>query len=184
MDSNIVLYLSGFITGFILALPTTILALHIIFKDRKPKFNTNEPDVNDKDLYEKLVYDRLQRVKEISDRQGVLFIQATMPSKNAMHSKHQNRIVNEIKTLEKEKLELLTAILNDGYDPMVTMQDPHSGEVKQERLSAFMNEIPPDVVKENTTPNTKVTQRGKFKVYETIEDFDNDDDDDQDHTIH
>jgi len=120
--------------------------------------NTNRDDVALK----------LKKVKEISERQHEFLSQINNPSKNALHSRYKNTIVSKIKVLEDEKYKILTEILKSGYDPVITMQNPHTNEIKETKLSDFMNEQFP---KPPTDIRSK-TKRGKLTLCESEEDFD------------
>jgi hypothetical protein len=67
------------------------------------------------------IKDRLIKAARIAQTQMELRAQAEMPSKNGLHSKYKNGLMSEIGELEQEKLDILKTILDDGFNPLITV---------------------------------------------------------------
>jgi len=75
---------------------------------------------------------KVQLVEELSNEQANLIAQLSMPSKNASHARHKSKILEEIKELEKAKMEIFKSIVDDGVDPLVKVYDESSPDQTKE----------------------------------------------------
>lgn len=109
---------------------------------------------------------RLKRVKEITAEQLNLQGHASGPQKNALHGRHKNGIIGQIKALEEEKDNILRSILKDGHDPELTTMD-ETGTVHQMKLSEYMvyMGITMEPKEEVKPQEPKAKQLGKFTVH-------------------
>ena len=69
--------------------------------------------------------DRMKRVKAIADEQIELHSRIDGPQKNALHGKHKNSLLSQLKALDEEKTSILQSILSDGHDPKLKAIDTH-----------------------------------------------------------
>jgi TPP-dependent 2-oxoacid decarboxylase len=83
------------------------------------------------------VQSRLAEVYGISQRQHELQAAADQPSKNALHSRHKNGIIGELKELEEKKHSVLKSILKDGFDPVISVLN-EDGTKEEMKLSQFV----------------------------------------------
>lgn len=115
----------------------------------------------DNKVYTESVKPRLERASQISILQADLIAAAQQPSKNALHSKHKNGLIGEIKDLEEEKTSILRSILNDGFNPDITatMED---GTRKMMPLKEYMEMLgmPTELSKEEA----RAQRKAKFTV--------------------
>jgi hypothetical protein len=125
------------------------------------------------------VYKKMQQVQNITKLQNDLMYDVTKPNARS-----------KIEELEHQKLDLLTDILADGYDPVIAAVDPSTGERTEYKLSEFLN-IDPNYITKQPEPakGVKIEKKGKFFVIQEDEkEFDekvsNDDDDSGDTTFH
>jgi hypothetical protein len=180
------IWLSGAFSG---AIATVIYGLYLNRKDRA-KLATETKKLRD-ELDKKIenikkqakkidegdvVNERLARVGDITERQLALQAQASLPSKNAVHSKHKNGVIREIQALEDEKAMILQSILDDGFDPMVVALN-EKDERENIKLSEYMAKnglsVPKSDTSETKTPANIPTETlpgeprkaGKFLVY-------------------
>ena len=150
-------------------------------KALKEKLNANaslsEDAKNKEDLLQELlntrddvrsIRDRLAKAQEITRQQLDLRDQASQPSKNSMHSKWKNGLINEINSLEEEKRSILESILKDGHDPFVMVLDEETGSTKKIPLSEFLgrpssqNTDQKNIEQESSAP--EITNKHKFVV--------------------
>ena len=176
--------------GFIMGVLSTIL--YCLHKVKKLGIAEGEDELNKiaEKMKEKVneartrinsVKDRLGEVYSISKRQQDLQAALDMPSTNALHSRHKNGIVAELKELEEQKYNILQSILKDGFDPLINVinEDNTKEEMKLSQFVAKMNgahpleegELPPDnkpaVEKDEIDKELENLPRkaGKFVVY-------------------
>ena len=159
MIEGFVMFFIGFMFGFI-----SMIAFIVHHKEKVT-------EKEKKSLINKLskresIDSRLKRVKEITTEQLDLQGHASGPQKNALHGRHKNGIIGQIKVLEEEKSEILRSILHDGHDPLLTTIDD-SGTVHQMKLSEYMvyMGITMKPKEQLATPEPTPTQKSKFTVY-------------------
>ena len=108
---------------------------------------------------------RLLKAHDLTQQQLELRAQAEMPSKNALHSRHKNGLVYEIQKLEEEKIAILKSIVDDGFDPTITVLD-EAGNRQELPLSSFVNHSQLKQAEEDspTTEGDNMKRVGKFVV--------------------
>lgn len=163
--------LVGFILGLLTA--TALFVGFGIYQLRKiKKLKENFEQELDKEIVNlngkrDSIRERLLKASEIMKRQVELRGHAEMPSANSAHSKYKNGLISEMTELENEKIAILQSILDDGFDPTITLVGP--GGTKEEMpLSTFLNngvkkEAEVKQPEENQTPS--VRKVGKFVVH-------------------
>lgn len=159
MISLIVVYVMGLITG---AIAMLIVTFHIGSKSLEAK----KKKLSESSEKKMSINERMKRVKEITNQQLDLAQQADGPQKNALHGKHKNGLIGEMKRLDEEKMTLLKSILADGHDPELTTMD-EAGVVSKMKLSEYLAYLGVSMDKTTTptpTEKPKATQIGKFTV--------------------
>lgn len=114
------LLLASFLLGIVFGFIATITAAYLTFKHLDKQ--QSEVDKVKKDI--KLIASikkRFSTVSEITNQQMELLSRTERPSASALHSKHQNGIIGEIKRLEEEKISIFRSILKDGLDPNLSI---------------------------------------------------------------
>lgn len=165
-----------FLTGFLLGLMTGVgmfvgYGVYQVRKFRQAKTKITEEikkKIDELDGKRDSIRERLIKAQELTQQQLELRAQAEMPSKNAIHSRYKNGLIGEIGKLEEEKIVVLQSILNDGYDPTVTILD-EKGNKQELPLSHFVssaklkqddrNGVPP-----TAGPDGNIKRIGKFVV--------------------
>lgn len=147
-------YLIGVLTGAIALFTTTIYIGKKAMA--KEQFSVKPSRAN--------IDDRLKKVREITDQQLALMQAADGPQKNSLDGKYKNSLNKTVKDLEEDKVEILKSILTDGFDPLITTQDP-DGTILQMKLSKFMADT--GITMSPTTPQSKPksSQIGKFTIH-------------------
>jgi hypothetical protein len=116
---------------------------------------------------------RLVKASELAQAQTELRAQAEMPSKNSLHSRYKNGLVEEITNLEYQKLDILKTVLAEGFDPMITVLNDAGGK-EEMALSVYVNEalstlnkVRPGGAAPEPEPNlpTEAKKIGKFVIY-------------------
>jgi len=82
---------------------------------------------------------RLERVREIQERQESIIGQTLRPQRNSLDGKYQNRLNGELKALEEERNTILRSLLAEGFDPLVAVSGI-DGTSRKAKLSEFMAE--------------------------------------------
>lgn len=135
------MFLAGYILGLISGFGAFIIygtyQLSKITKLKRNLINSVKESTRALENDKVLVKDRLTKAQELAKIQAELKAQAEMPSKNSVHSKYKNGLVSEIFELEKQKLEILRSIIEDGIDPVITMVDDE-GSKKEITLSSYI----------------------------------------------
>lgn len=172
----------GFVVGSVVT-ASSLLAIGYYFLQRDAKkvkeliakANKQQADLDEK---YKTVKPRLDRAADISARQLDIMAAVDMPSKNALHSQHKNALIAEIKELEKEKRSILHSIIDDGFDPNLTVT-AEDGTKEVITLSEYMarqgilhekqnqpkeEPIEREVLKEEKGKTPQITKKGKFIV--------------------
>lgn len=178
---NTTSFIMGFLAGFgALAIPISYW-FYRVNKETTEKQEKIKEEVKQEAEKMKNVADRMKRVQVITDMQNEMIAKQQEPSRGVIHSKNKNNIGGKIKELEQEKLDVLTSIIEDGYDPVVVAVDPTSGEQKQQKLSDYLEVIrtsSPLLNDKGFEPTTEEKKR-KFKLItgDNSEDFNRNDDD-------
>jgi len=166
-----IMLLSYFFLGFFLGSAATTLIIRSRLKKiceqeraliestlKALKLETENPSVRD----------RLRKAQELTKKQLDLFSVIDMPQKNSLDGKYKQQLNEEIRLLEEEKNELLGSILNDGFDPVITVVNEHSKNESM-KLSAYfkMRGLDPKKYLKQSTNGTANTPKkvGKFTVY-------------------
>jgi hypothetical protein len=115
--------LEGFFIGFLVASACYAL-LSFLVPSAGQISKDKIKDVLDKaELLGSLKY-RFKVIDGFTKEQLDLITHAERPSASAAHSKHKNQIISRLKELEGRKAEVMQSILDDGLDPVITMQTP------------------------------------------------------------
>jgi len=85
------------------------------------------------------VQKRLLEAAEITKMQNEIASASSMPSSNALHSRHKNMMAARFKQLEEQKIAVLQSIVKEGYDPMVTVFNGATNQNEEVPLSHFLN---------------------------------------------
>lgn len=88
--------------------------------------------------YSQSVLDRLNKAGELTKIQNDIVSQTQAPSKSAAHSKHKNGLIQQWKLMEDEKMAILSSIVQEGHDPMVTVYNASTQRQEEIKLSAFL----------------------------------------------
>jgi len=173
MSENTVNTFMAFLAGFNLGL--VVCAAMIFFKVKSAMLDfydrekevinkmlppTNRPSPNPNAVpatSEDSVNVRLQRASELTRLQNEIMQAAQQPSANALHSKHKNGLIQQYKALEIEKMGVLTSIVKDGHDPLVTVFNSASKQNEEVKLSTFLQAFKSTEPTE-TDPNVPLTE--------------------------
>ena len=141
MPVELIFLLIGFIVGFLIVIG---LSLHYGRKAAMKKKKEEAEEFVDQfeDMVRKIkgqlsIQERLTKVKEITARQLELRAQSDGPLKSSLHGKYRNSLINEMKSLEQEKNDILRSILKDGLDPELSVMDEVGGTTTM-KLSEYM----------------------------------------------
>lgn len=110
------------------------------------------------------IKDKLIRAGQIAQQQAELRDAAQQPSKNAMHSRYKNGLIGEMSKLENEKNDILKSILDEGFDPTITVVDS-AGEQKQMTLSEYLSGNQSAMEEEVSKDPNAPRKVGKFTVH-------------------
>lgn len=166
-------FLTGLIVGFMFGIFATVA--YGLFQMRKVDRMKKEAIEQVRQVAEEMEKkaagwkDRMTKVTDITKAQIEMRSRLDEPSKNALHSKYKNDMVQEIKTLEEEKIAILRSILTDGHDPEVTIETAEGR--KKIKLSEYFVAAGLDTGDsvEPTDPegggDGSVRRAGKFVVY-------------------
>ena len=134
--------LVALVVGYVLGALSVLVASYLVVLKEQRKMVALANEVKTKQDTIKKNYEaarpRLKKAAQISERQLELYSASQQPSKNALHSKYKNDIIQEISTLEKEKREILRSIIREGLDPEVTLTDDGNGKKEIIKLSEYM----------------------------------------------
>lgn len=131
--TDLLIATSFFILGFILGAVSLIATVFYAGKRAISKKTTNTQGSKKPGS----ATDRLNKVKEINNRQIDLQSYAERPQKNSLDGKYKNDLIKQIKLLEEEKTEILKSIIQDGLDPEIAVVT-EDGDIKSMKLSEFM----------------------------------------------
>ncbi len=166
MLTNFLCFLAGGVVATITLFAVGYLALRQDAKKVKDLLDNAKKEQEAQDEKYKTVHSRLKRAAEISAKQLDIAQAIDQPSKNSLHSKYKNQLVGEVKDLEKEKRSILRSIIQDGFDPDLTITN-QTGEKEQISLSQYMlrNGIDPKEVDDSVPPPAPgKTNKSKFVV--------------------
>lgn len=134
----------GFILGLIAAASLFIgYGVYTLNKLKKIKTKLTEElksKLEGQDDKRASIIARLKQAQAITEQQLDIRDATDQPSKNALHSRYKNGLVSDIKKLEEEKIAILKSILEDGFDPTISVRD-ENGQVKEYPLSHFVNNV-------------------------------------------
>lgn len=132
-------FCSGLTSGMLLTLGFIFLYTRRQFKQIVAK-QKQELEAA-KDLQDRVAV-KLQKVRDIGNKQQELANSILQPSMNAMHSKHKNELMQEHEELEKEKIAILKEVVyKDGIDTDVTVMNPTTHETESMKLSKFLVQL-------------------------------------------
>jgi Na+-translocating ferredoxin:NAD+ oxidoreductase RnfG subunit len=121
----------------IVSITTTLLTLVVVFAASRSKSSINSTRVASL----KSAIARLKKVKELTERQAELLAAAEAPQKNALDGLYKNDLVKEAKEIEKEKNNILRSVLQDGFDPPISLLMA-DGTKTTSKLSEYLSTIP------------------------------------------
>jgi hypothetical protein len=147
------------ITGFMLYAMITVRKLKAAKKNIVDELRKK---LDEQDAKRESIIARLKQAQAITEQQLDIRAATDQPSKNALHSRYKNGLISDIKKLEEEKIAILQSILNDGFDPTISVID-ETGQKQELPLSHFVSKAaattPPP------TPDPNAPKRvGKFVV--------------------
>lgn len=117
------------------------------------------------------ILDLIAKASNISNQQADLYMQTSLPSKGASHSRWKNDIINKIKQLDTEKYSTLKKILSEGYDPKVAVIGD-SGRHEQKYISELVEEYDQLMTKEEEDNVTSIDRGDKKKKLKLIKNTD------------
>lgn len=159
-------FFTGFIFGIIFGWSVFLAyGLHLANKVKNNKSaaltdTKAAEDISELTKKKNSIYERLQKAADLAQTQRDLCSQAEMPSKNAVHSKYKNGLVHEINEIEKQKMEILKSILDDGFDPTITIVN-EAGKQEKIALSAYLSTYGVPL----SGDDEKAKRRSKFVIY-------------------
>ncbi len=120
-------FLAGFVVGVGSCLGLGYYRVTQIRKEAITKANVLKQKLDTELQKQMSIKDRLKEAMRLAEEQDALRKQAQQPSMNALHSKHKNGIIGDIADLEHRKLDILSTILAEGLDPIITIVTPGGG---------------------------------------------------------
>jgi hypothetical protein len=135
-------FMYGIAVGILLVIGYGYIKLQNLKKERADLFNELHDKADELQAKRDSIVERLKQASEIGQKQLDLRDAASQPSKNQLHSKYKNGLVYEIQELEQQKAAILQSIINDGFDPSITIMD-EDGERKEMKLSEFLGQKAP-----------------------------------------
>lgn len=162
----------SFVVGIALGAAALIgISFWLVKTDKKKVKQVTDAIKNEGKDFE-MAKQRLSEAGDIAARQLELMALIQAPSKNALHSKYKNDLVQEVRLLEEEKHAILRSIIKDGYDPIITVPGPGGVDKITCRLSEYMInngiavDVPPPAVPPESLPENvlRPTKGGKFFV--------------------
>lgn len=141
-------FFSGLIVG------STLTLMGIIYAGKK--------SLDKSAAGKKSVTDRLTKVKELTEFQLDMQATASSPQKNGLDGKYKNGLNAKIKEIEEEKAEILKSILDDGFDPDVTVQGADG--LEKMKLSTFLVQQGYDSIPKNKVEKAITKPKNPFTV--------------------
>lgn len=139
-------FLVGFFAGMIsAALLFAGYGYYQLTRMKKVKNNVLDEikkKLTEQDAKRASIIERLKRAQAITEQQLDIRDATDLPSKNALHSRYKNGLISDIKKLEEEKIAILQSILDDGFDPVISVIDDN-GHKQELPLSHFVSKTTP-----------------------------------------
>lgn len=161
--------MGAFVLGFAVAVFSVFgLLIYLSFdkKEVEKKLeeikNGNSEVQKTRELHAK-VKPKIDRITEITNEQLQLKSNSEQPSKNAVHSRYKNNLIGQFKALDDEKTQLLREVVEEGYDPLITIEDEF-GETKSITLSEHLYTLGVYVGKYAKPEEPKVREKTKFFI--------------------
>ena len=163
------MFLSYFFLGFSVGSIVTIFSIRSKIKkiyDRELKFVEETIKTLKSTVDNASVRERLKKSQDLTKKQLELFSAIDMPQKNALDGKYKQQLNDEIKLIEEQKIEILSSILNDGFDPVITIIN-EKAQNENIKLSEFfkMRSLDPRKYAKDAGPVPPPKKIGKFTVY-------------------
>lgn len=108
--------------------------------------------------FDEIVAKQLNEAGKIIETQNNIATALRQPSKNALHSKHKNKMVSDWKILDNKRNEIFSKILKAGADPLVNVYDNTIKKTKEMKLSQLMQIIGSSVIPLEPNEDTKKIQ--------------------------
>jgi hypothetical protein len=139
---SVVWFVVGFFAGILSVIMYVLMKLRSLDKKAKKLNSKTQASSNDKasNKLTKSAKDRLIKAFEITERQLTIMGALDSPQSGPLHGKYKNTLNSELKALEQEKMDILKSVLDDGFDPKLTILNSTSGEKEVILLSEFMNQ--------------------------------------------
>jgi len=171
MSDRAIGLLVGGIVGFVFGVATVMsMAFYYAGKEMKKKksrvmdFYKELDKVKDTLKKATDVQERMNKVKQITKEQLDLQMQVELPQKNALDGQYKNSLSRKITSMEEEKKGILQSILNDGFDPEITIMNSES-KLETMKLSEFMTR---NNMSAEPTIKTKSKSKAKLKLIEPL----------------
>lgn len=100
----------------------------------------------------------LDMLAELNLRQQEISAKIEEPSKNALHSKHKNLLIQAVREIEEEKFTIMMTILLLGYDPTVMYVNEKKERVEM-KMSDYVNLLYPQLAQTRSQPQRPTTLR-------------------------
>jgi hypothetical protein len=156
----LLVFLSGMISGVLLFITYGIYKMRKLEKMKEDLLGKLETKAKDLKGQQSII-ERLRAASEIAQQQLDLRDAAQQPSKNATHSRYKNGLISELQELEQQKVAILQSILNDGFDPKITVLNS-AGEREEMPLSEFLQVE--SAKSAEASPKEAPKQVGRFTV--------------------
>lgn len=144
MTAEISMLVNGLIVGFGLGVVSVFLYLEYkarrVAKKAMKQIESIKGKVEERAKKLEGIKDKVAAVKDLSEKQMGLMDLINSPNKNALHARNKSSYVNEYQEIEKEKNGILKEILESGIDFSVTVMDASSGQMKEMKLSEYLQE--------------------------------------------
>lgn len=148
-----------FVTGMFLGFTLTVYSLSSILK----KTSIDKQDTllkktaEEHEMIGSIKY-RFKQIANIQEEQLSIISKIEGPSKGAAYSRGRNNISKYVEELEKTKIDIFRSILEDGFDPIVTIYD-YDGNQRSIKMSEAVSIADKEL--ENTKPTKKPTNNIK-----------------------
>ena len=151
MNVFVFLFVMGNLTGAFLTLSLTTLhtsyrryklyqQLKAASEELQKSFRSGsdqlEKNAKDLQMLGSIKY-RLKQVADLEEKQQQLYSDHSLPSKNSLHSRFKNKMSDQLKGLQDQKMTIFQSILDDGMDPNVKFLTENNEE-KMAKLSEYM----------------------------------------------
>ncbi len=105
----------------------------------------------------------LDEAAQIIETQNNMASMIQQPSKNSLHSRHKNKMMDEWKTLDDMKNSLFSKILKSGADPIVNVYDDTIKRTREMKLSELCEMMGANVKPLDINEDTKKIERIAIK---------------------